>query len=142
MSSPFSSNGSRAIDLLKAESAISTASRRVLKFKSGKELEFFVTPITLAQRKMASKDAGGEDDQLAMNLQLLVMKAKDADGNPLFNAGDIPELKRHVSAGIVAELVGQMYQASEGESSETDDAGEVPDYAPKPSSRVSVKTTD
>jgi hypothetical protein len=73
-----------------------------------------------------------------LNLQLLVMKAKDADGSPLFHQGDIPELKRHVAAGIVAELVGQMYEASDGESSDTEE--DVPDFAPKASSRASAKT--
>ena len=140
MQSPFSSNGSRAIDLLKAESALSTPVRRVLKLKSGRELEMFVTPITLAQRKMAARSAGSEDDQLSINLQLLVMKAKDADGNPLFVAGDIPELKRHVSAGIVADLVGQIYEGSGGEPSEVEDEMEAPDFAPKPSSPASVTT--
>lgn len=135
--SPFRNNGTRAIDLLKAESNINVPVRHVMKFPSGAELAIFVSPITLAQRKMASKSAGSEDDQLALNLQLLVMKAKDENGAPLFNVGDLPELRNSVDAGMVAELIGKIY---EGKGSD-DEEVEVPEVAsPKPSSRHSEKT--
>jgi hypothetical protein len=136
--SPFRSNGTRAIDLLKAESNINVPVRHVMKFPSGAELPIYVTPITLAQRKMASKNAGSEDDQLALNLQLLVMKAKDENGQPLFNAGDLPELRNAVDAGMVAELIGKIYAGRESDDEEV----EVPEVAsPKSSSRASEKTT-
>jgi hypothetical protein len=135
--SPFRSNGTRAIDLLKAESSINVPVRHVMKFPSGAELPIYVTPITLAQRKMASKNAGSEDDQLALNLQLLVMKAKDENGAPLFNAGDLPELRNAVDAGMVAELISKIYAGRESDDEEV----EVPEVAPKSSSLASEKTT-
>jgi hypothetical protein len=135
--SPFRSNGTRAIDLLKAESNINVPVRHVMKFPSGAELPIYVTPITLAQRKMASKNAGGEDDQLALNLQLLVMKAKDENGVPLFNAGDLPELRIAVDAGMVAELISKIYAGRQKDDEEV----EVPELSPKPSAKASEKTT-
>jgi hypothetical protein len=135
--SPFRSNGTRAIDLLKAESNINVPVRHVMKFPSGAELPIYVTPITLAQRKMASKNAGGEDDQLALNLQLLVMKAKDENGAPLFNAGELSELRNAVDAGMVAELISKIYAGRESDDEEV----EVPEVAPKSSSRASEKIT-
>lgn len=137
--SPFNrpSNGTRAIDLLKAESALNVPVRHVMRFPSGAELPIYVTPITLAQRKMAAKSAGGEDDQLALNLQLLVMKAKDENGQPLFTAGELPELRNEVDASLVAELIGQIYAGRQADDEEV----EVPAVAPKPSSKASATTT-
>jgi hypothetical protein len=132
--SPFRSNGTRAIDLLKAESALNVPVRHVMKFPSGAELQIFTSPITLAQRKMAAKNAGDPEDQLAINLQLLVLKAKDENGQPLFTAGDLPELRNQVDAGMVAELIGKIYEGKP-----TDDE-EVEAPGPKHSSRRSEKT--
>jgi hypothetical protein len=133
--SPFSSKGSRAIDLLKAESNISKPSKRVLKLPSGAELEFWITPITLAQRK-AAMQAAGSDEQLEINLQLLIAKAKDESGQPLFAPGEIAELRRQVTAGIVADLFSQLY-SSEDQAGEDE---EVP-VSPKPSQKPSAATT-
>jgi hypothetical protein len=138
--SPFQSNGARAIDLLKAESAINVPVRHVMRFPSGKELPIYVTPITLAQRKVAAKNAGSEDDQLSINLQLLVAKAKDENGQPLFSIGDLPDLRNQCDAGLVAELIGQIYAGRQ--TGEDEDGIEVPDFAPKPSRQHSAKTTD
>jgi hypothetical protein len=138
--SPFQSNGARAIDLLKAESAINVPVRHVMRFPSGKELPIFVTPITLAQRKAAAKNAGSEDDQLSINLQLLVAKAKDENGQPLFSIADLPDLRNQCDAGLVAELIGQIYAGRE--TGEDEDDTKAPDFAPKLSSRASAKIPD
>jgi hypothetical protein len=130
--SPFG-NGKRAIDLLKAESNMSEPVRHVMKFPSGAELPIFTTPVTLAQRKMAARNAGDPDDQLAINLQLLVLKAKDENGQPLFTAGELPELRNAVDAGLVAELIGKIYEGKPTDDEEEDVA------SPKPSSRHSAK---
>jgi hypothetical protein len=135
--SPFSSNGTRAIDLLKAESNMNVAVRHVMRFPSGAELPIFVTPITLAQRKAAAKSAGSEDDQLALNLQLLILKAKDENGVPLFNVGDLADLRNAVDASMVADLIGRIYAGRQSDDDEVD----VPAVAPKPSSKASEKTT-
>lgn len=136
MTASFGSKGTRAIDLLKAESNISKPSRRVLKLPSGAELEFWITPITLAQRKAAMQLAG-TDEQLEINLRLLIAKAKDETGQPLFAPGDIAELRRQVSAGIVADLFSQLYS---GEDSTGDDDAED-EVPPKPSPKPSAATT-
>jgi hypothetical protein len=136
--SPFQSNGARAIDLLKAESAINVPVRHVMRFPSGKELPIFVTPITLAQRKAAAKNAGSEDDQLSINLQLLVAKAKDENGQPLFSIADLPDLRNQVDAGLVAELIGQIYAGRE--TAEDEEGVAVPDFPPVRSPKASAKT--
>lgn len=128
--------GTRALDILKAESAISTPRKRKLRFASGNELEFYVTPITVAQRREAVKAAGSEE-QVDVNLQLLVMKARDENGKPLFVPAEIVELRRVVSAGILADLINSMYSL---EDTPEDDTEPAPDFTPKPSPRPSDKT--
>lgn len=128
--------GTRALDILKAESTINKPRKRKLVFASGAELEFYVTPITIAQRRDAVKAAGTEE-QVEVNLQLLVQKARDAEGRPLFVPAEIVELRRQVSAGIIADLIGSLYEDSDGEGEQE----EVPaDFSPKPSPRHSEKT--
>lgn len=128
--SPFASDGTRAIDILKAESRLDVPVRHVLKFPSGRELPLYVTPITLAQRKQAQRNAGGEEDQLALNLQLLVMKARDEDGRPLFSVADLPELRNAVDAQMVADLIGRVYS---GRAEDEDLADLPPKSLPGPS---------
>lgn len=122
----------RAIEILKSESNLSKRRKHVLRLPSGATLEMHCTPITLAERKAAAEDARS-DEQLEINLQLLVKKAHDAHGEPMFNVGDIPQLRRLVTAELVADLVGGIY------SGVSDDDDEV-DKSPKPSTPSSVKT--
>ena len=122
----------RAIDILKAESNLSTLKRHTLRFSSGTTLEIFTTPVTLAERKIAGDNAKS-DETLEVNLALLVLKAKDINGEPAFNAGDIPQLRRFVSAEYVAELVSALYKM---------DTDEETDVSPKPSAPSSGKTTN
>jgi hypothetical protein len=122
----------RAIDILKAESNLSTLKRHILRFSSGTTLEIFTTPVTLAERKIAGDNAKS-DETLEVNLALLVLKAKDTNGEPAFNAGDIPQLRRFVSAEYVAELVSALYKM---------DTDEETDVSPKPSAPNSDKITN
>jgi hypothetical protein len=49
----------------------------------------------MAEREKAQKDAGS-DEAIAFALQLLIQKAKDDAGQPLFRPGEIAELKNEV----------------------------------------------
>ncbi|QQG31339.1 putative tail assembly chaperone [Cyanophage S-2L] len=121
----------RAIDLLKAESNLQTLKRHLITFRSGATLEMYTTPVTLAERRQAAENAKS-DEQLEVNLGLLILKAKDANGQPLFAPGDLAQLRRSVSAEYVADLVNALY------STPALDEGEASD--PKPSSPSSGKT--
>ena len=52
----------------------------------------FMTPLTLAQRKRAQKQAKS-DDATDFALQLLINVARDENQAPLFMAGDLAELR-------------------------------------------------
>jgi hypothetical protein len=124
----------RAIDLLKAESNLQTLKRHRITFPSGAVLDMFSTPVTLAERRQAAENAKS-DEQLEINLGLLILKAKDANGQPLFAPGDLAMLRRSVSAEYVAELVNGLYSAPP---LDEEDGGEA---APKSCSPSSGKTT-
>jgi len=84
----------RALDRLK-KAANLTPIKKCVKLSDDSEFEFYCTPLTMAERERAQKNAGS-DDATAFALQLLVQKAKDENGQPLFRAGEVAELKNEV----------------------------------------------
>jgi hypothetical protein len=84
----------RALERLK-KAANLIPIKKVVTLSDGTDFEFWATPLTMAEREKAQKEAGTED-ATAFALQLLVQKAKDESGNALFRAGEIAELKNEV----------------------------------------------
>jgi hypothetical protein len=122
----------RALDRLKA--AVSMAAvRKAVKLPDGSEFEFWMTPLTLAQRAKAQKVSG--DDATAFALQLLVTKATDESGVPLFVQAELAELRNALPAKVVDELMLQLLDAGKKDEDEEED-----ELDPKPSSRSSRKT--
>ena len=68
---------------------------KTVELSNGDIVEMYVKPLTAAERDRAKKDARS-DDPTAFALQLLVRKALDENGTPLFSAGDIPTLKNEI----------------------------------------------
>lgn len=86
--------GRRALDRLK-KAANLVPVKRIVTLSDGSEFEFYSTPLTMAEREKAQKEAGN-DDASAFALQLLVHKAQDENGRRMFSAGEIAELKNDV----------------------------------------------
>ena len=107
--------------------------RKAVDLPDGSEFEYFSTPLTLAQRAKAQKQSGS-DDATSFALNLLVMKATDENGEKLFQAGEIAELRNELPASVVEALMLQLLADAEPE-----EGDEVPD--PKPSVSSSKKTT-
>jgi hypothetical protein len=84
----------RALDRLKKAANLVPIKKRVT-LSDGEDFEFYCTPLTMAERERAQKDANSED-ATAFALQLLVQKAKDENNQPLFRAGQVSELKNDV----------------------------------------------
>jgi len=80
------------------------AKRRTVELPDGEEFEFWMTPLTLAERARAQKQAK-TDDATDFALQLLVTKAKDENGIPLFSVGEIAELRNALPASVVEALM-------------------------------------
>ena len=122
----------RALDQLKAAVSMKPQ-RRAVDLPNGTEFVYYMTPLTLAERSRAQKQAKS-DDATDFALQLLVNKAKDENGQPLFNPGDVADLRNVLPASVVEALMLQLLQ--EPEPSEEDEG-----LSPKPSSTSSRKTT-
>ena len=118
-----------ALDRLKKSVSMS-ATRRAVELPDGTEFEFFMTPLTLAERSRAQKQAKS-DDATDFALQLLVAKATDENGMKMFSAGEVAELRNELPASVVEALMLQLLQEPE----------EEVEVDPKPSSRNSAKTT-
>ena len=109
----------RALDRLKAALSMQPQKKSV-KLPDGSDFEFYMAPLTLAQRKKAQKLAGS-DDATDFALQLLVMVARDQDGQALFVQGELAELRNAIPAKIVDDLMLAMLDAGEKAEEEEDE---------------------
>ena len=93
----------RAIDKLR-KAANLKSTRRLVVLDNGDEFEFWSTPLTMAQREKANRDAKSDDiNQFA--LQLLLTKATDESGSRLFSPGDLAVLKNEVRDDDLQKLM-------------------------------------
>jgi len=107
----------KALDRLK-KSVSMKPQRRSVELPDGSEFEFYMTPLTLAERTRAQKQAKS-DDATDFALQLLVTKARDESNRPLFTVGELAELRNELPASVVEalmlQLIGEVEQEEEEE---------------------------
>ena len=120
----------KALDRLKAAASMKPQ-RKVVDLGNSEEFEYWSTPTTLAERARAQKNARS-DDATDFAMQLLVAKAKDENGTPLFTVADIPEMRNALPASLVESLMLQLLAGSDEAEEEEED--------PKPSRPSSRKT--
>ena len=84
----------RAIDKLRKAANLEPVKKEI-ELSDGTLFEMYATPLTMAERERAQRNAKS-DDANAFALQLLVAKAQDSNGQKLFNAGEIDVLKNEV----------------------------------------------
>jgi hypothetical protein len=84
----------RAIDRLRKAANLEPI-KKTVELSDGTVFEMWATPLTMAERERAQKQAKS-DDAGAFALQLLVTKALDENGAKLFSAGEIDVLKNEV----------------------------------------------
>jgi hypothetical protein len=84
----------RAIDRLR-EAANLEPTKKSVELSDGSSFEMWVSPLTMAERERAQKQAKS-DDANAFALQLLIAKALDENGTKLFASGEIDVLKNEV----------------------------------------------
>lgn len=83
-----------AIERLRKAANLEPVKKTVV-LSDGTVFEMWVTPLTMAERERAQRQAKSEDAN-AFALQLLVNKALDDTGKKLFSAGEIDVLKNEV----------------------------------------------
>ena len=93
----------RFIDKLKKAARLDPIKKEIT-LEGGEAVVMWVTPLTAAERERAKKDARS-DDPNAFALQLLVRKAKDSNGTPLFGPGDVADLKNAVRDSDLQSLM-------------------------------------
>ncbi len=93
----------RFIDKLKKAARLDPIKKEIT-LEGGEIVVMWVTPLTAAERERAKKDARS-DDPSAFALQLLVRKAKDDKGTPLFVAGDVADLKNAIRDSDLQSLM-------------------------------------
>jgi len=103
----------RFIDKLRKAARLDPVKKEV-RLDSGDEVVMYVTPLTAAERERAKKDARS-DDPNAFALQLLLQKAKNGNGVPLFTPGDAAILKNEVRDSDVQKLMMAVIGSDEEE---------------------------
>ena len=93
----------RFIDKLTKAARLDPIKKEVV-LDSGEEVVMYVTPMTAAERERAKKDAKS-DDPGAFALQLLLRKAKNSSGQPLFTPGDAAILRNEVRDSDLQKLM-------------------------------------
>ena len=94
---------SRFIDRLRKAARLEPVKKEIV-LASGEEVVMYVTPLTAAERDRARKNARS-DDANAFALQLLINKAKDENGSPLFAPGDVAALRNEVRDSDLQSLM-------------------------------------
>jgi len=92
-----------ALDRLRKAANLEPRKREVT-LSDGSVFEMYVTPLTMAERERAQRQAKS-DDANAFALQLLLAKAQDENGRKLFNAGEIDVLKNEVKDSDLQSLM-------------------------------------
>ena len=100
--------------LAELKAAVSMAkTRRSVTMPNGAVFEWWQTPLTLAQREIATKRAGkAGEDVLTVALCVLILKATDEAGNKKFQQGDLEELKRDLPETVMGEIIQEVFRDS------------------------------
>lgn len=93
----------RALDRLKRAANLVPV-KKTVELTDGSEFEFWHTALTMAEREKAQKAAGSNDPN-ALAIQLLVAKALDENGNRMFSAGEVAELKNEVRDSDLQRII-------------------------------------
>ena len=125
----------RALDQLMAAVTMQPQ-RKAIDLPNGEVFEFWMTPLTLAERTRAQKQAKS-DDATDFAMQLLISKAKDSNGQPMFVAGELADLRNKLPSWLVDALLLKLLQQDEAK----DDAEEEEEDSPLASKGRSRKTT-
>lgn len=98
----------RALDRLK-KAANLVPSKKTVVLSDGSEFEFWHTALTMAERERSIKAANSNDPN-AFAVQLLVQKALDENGQRMFAAGDVAELKNEVRDSDLQKIILALIQ--------------------------------
>ena len=100
-----------ALDRLKKAANLEPVKKEIT-LSDGSVFEMYITPLTMAERERAQKQARSDDANL-FALQLLIAKAQDENGTKLFRAGEVDVLKNEVKDKDLQKLMLAVIQEEE-----------------------------
>lgn len=100
-----------ALDRLRKAANLEPIKKEVT-LSDGSIFEMYVSPLTMAERERAQRQAKS-DDSNAFALQLLLAKAQDENGIKLFKQGEIDILKNEVKDSDLQTLMLAILQEDE-----------------------------
>lgn len=115
---PTPSSPMRAIDRLRKAANFEPVVHTII-LDDDSEFCFQSKPLTAAERERAQKNAKSSDAN-AFAMQLLIIKAEDLDGQPLFKPGDIAALKHEVPDDVLQKMILAVLKPNKEESEEVD----------------------
>ena len=118
MAATPSTSSLRAIDRLRKAANFEPVKQTVT-LANGDEFEFYVTPLTAAEREKAQRNTKN-DSANDYALQLLILKAKDENGQPLFKPGEAVILKQEVEDEILQQMILKVLRPNDEQEAEVD----------------------
>ena len=118
MAATPSAPGLKAIDRLRKAANFEPVKQSVT-LANGEEFEFYVTPLTAAEREKAQRNSK-TDSANDYALQLLILKAKDENGQALFKPGEAVILKQEVEDEILQQMILKVLRPNEEEETDMD----------------------
>ena len=100
-----------ALDRLRKAANLEPKKKEV-ELSDGSIFEMYISPLTMAERERAQRQAKS-DDSNAFALQLLLAKAQDENGMKLFKQGEIDILKNEVKDSDLQTLMLAVLQEDE-----------------------------
>ena len=85
----------------------------------GEDFSFWMRPLTIAEQQSAQKQAKS-DDANDFAIQLLIKKAQDENGEPMFQADAGPMLRNAIEKSEVVKLLLALIREDEVEAPELD----------------------
>jgi hypothetical protein len=70
-------------------------------------LQIYTTPVTIADQTAIYK-GNADADIYEICIEALIVKAKDADGKPLFTIADRPALRNRADPAVIARVAGEI----------------------------------
>ena len=83
-------------------------------FIRGEDFSFWMYPLSIAEQQTAQK-LSKSTDATDYALQLLVRKAMDENGTPMFTVGDLPFLRNSVEKDVVDQMLLKLIEKEEEE---------------------------
>ena len=108
----------RAIDRLKKVAGVDRKIFKEVEIK-GEDFSFWMTPLTIAEQQSAQKMAKS-DDANDFAIQLLIKKAMDENGAPMFQSDAGPEMRSGIEKSEVEKLLLALIREDEDEAPELD----------------------